>query len=401
MKTLSDRPWLLITFFLIANLFSSIAVAIGMYLIPWYISNNAGDPSSLATTAMFSAVLVLCLTPFIGRIIDSFNRKSILMFITIAVLILFLFLSLSGSTFSNQLYALICAYICIQIYFAVFYSTRQGFIKDVFQASELYRINAILEIEAQSSTLIAALLVVTFSGSANIDIFMLLACMAFISLIILAVIPYTARNIKPGRAPESQQSTLPLSFLKTDLFCYISMGAIPFICIMTINIIQPPFMDSVLQQPISSYATYGIIYGCGAILVGFIMGKISNRYPQRNLVLMFTLTFTIALGIIALFPTLEVILICGFFLGFSNSASRISSNNLILQEVDSEVIGRAFSYGQFFALCGRIIATGLVPLIFVSDYKLVWNYVFAISLIAPVVLLVRRYLDQVEPSEAR
>ncbi|AOM41592.1 MFS transporter [Xenorhabdus hominickii] len=161
---------------------------------------------------------------------------------------------------------------------------------------------------------------------------------------------------------------------------------------MTINVIQAPFMNSVLLEPISSYATYGIIYGCGAILVGFIMERLSNRYPQRNLILLFTSTFAITLAVIALNPTLEIILAGGFILGFCNSASRISSQNLILHEVDSAMIGRTFSYGQFFTLCGRIIATGLVPLIFANDYRLVWNYVFAISIIAPMVLLLRRYL---------
>lgn len=168
----------------------------------------------------------------------------------------------------------------------------------------------------------------------------------------------------------------------------MAIGAIPFICIMTINVIQAPFMDGVLHEPISSYATYGIIYGCGAILVGFIMGWLSNRYPQRNFI--FTSVFAITLGVIALNPTLEVILAGSFFLGFCNSTSRISSQNLILREVDSAIIGRAYSYGQFFTLCGRIIATGLVPLIFTNSYQQAWNYVFAISIIVPIVLLFRR-----------
>ncbi|OTA20803.1 hypothetical protein Xbed_01053 [Xenorhabdus beddingii] len=207
---------------------------------------------------------------------------------------------------------------------AIFYTIRQGFIKDVFEEGELYRINAILEIESQSSTLLAALLVIFFADSlSHSGIFMLLAGMAFISLIMLMV-----------------------------------------------------------------------IYGCGAILVGFIMGWLSNRYPQRRLIFIFTATFAMTLGIMALYPTLEVILAGSFFLGFCHSASRVSSQNLILSEVDSAMIDRAFSYGQFFTLCGRIIATGLVPLIFTNDYRQAWNYVFAISIIAPTVLLFRRYVDK-------
>ncbi|MBI6549567.1 hypothetical protein [Xenorhabdus lircayensis] len=99
------------------------------------------------------------------------------------------------------------------------------------------------------------------------------------------------------------------------------------------------------------------------------MGQLSNHYPQRNLIFIFTFAFAVTLGVMALNPTLEVILVGGFFLGFCNSASRVSSQNLILREVDSAMIGRAFLYGQFFTLCGRIITTGLVPLIFVNDYR--------------------------------
>ncbi|MDC9582937.1 MFS transporter [Xenorhabdus sp. PR6a] len=395
MKILSGRPWLLIVFFLISNFFSSVAVSIGMYLIPWCISNTAGEPAFLATTAMFSALLILFLTPFIGKLIDSLNRKSILIFITIVILVLFLFLSLAKDNVLNRLYALICAYVFVQIYFAIFYTTRQGFIKDIFMESELFRINAILEIESQSSTLLAASLVIIFANSlTNTDIFMLLAGMVLISLMMLMVIPYASKRITDRNNRQYSHPKLPPSFLKTDLFCYMAMGAIPFICIMTINVIQAPFMNDVLLEPISAYATYGIIYGCGAILVGFILGRISNHYSQCNLVVVFTSVFAITLGVISLHPTLEFILVGGFFLGFCNSASRISSHNLILHEVDSAMIGRAFSYEQFFTLCGRIIATGLVPLMFANNYRQVWNYVFAISMIAPIVLLFRRYLDK-------
>ncbi|MBD2824284.1 MFS transporter [Xenorhabdus szentirmaii] len=395
MKILSERPWLLITFFLISNLFSSIAVSIGMYLIPWYISNTAGEPVFLANTAMLSALLILFLSPFIGKLIDSFNRKAILMFITIVILVLFLFLALSDDTFLNRLYALIGAYLFIQIYYSVFYNTRQGFIKDIFAESQLYRINAILEIETQSSILLAAALVFFFSTTlTSTDIFLVLAGMAFLSLVMLMVIPYTSNVTTGSKNTQAPLPKLSLSFLKTDLFCYMAMGNIPFICIMTINMIQAPFMNDVLLEPIGSYATYGIIYGCGAILVGFIMERLSGRYPQRKLVFIFTSIFAITLGIIALHPTLEVILAGSFFIGICNAAARISSNNLILLEVNSAIIGRTFSFGQFFSLCGRIIATGLVPLIFANNYQHVWNYIFAISLIAPVALLFRRYLDR-------
>ncbi|MDX7989047.1 MFS transporter [Xenorhabdus sp. 12] len=395
MKILSSRPWLLMAFFLISNLFSSIAVSIGMYLIPWYISNNAADPTFLATVATFSAILILFLTPFIGKLIDSFSRKSILIFITVIILVLFLFLSFSDYLVLNRLYSLIIAYLFIQIYYAIFYTTRQGFIKDVFKESQLYRINAILEIESQSSVLLASFLVIVFSGSlTSTSIFILLAGMAFISMMMLVVIPYTSKIATDRINRRHPLPKLPLSFLKTELFFYMAMGAIPFICIMTTTAIQAPFMSDVLHKPISSFAYYGIIYGSGAILVGFIMGRVSNRYSQRNLVLFFTSTFALTLGVIALHPTFEFIIIGGFFFGFCNSAARISSNNLILREVESGLIGRAFSYGQFFTLCGRIIATGLIPLIFINDYQKVWNYVFAISMIAPIGLLFRRYLER-------
>ncbi|WP_232326375.1 MFS transporter [Xenorhabdus hominickii] len=192
-------------------------------------SNTAGEPAFLATTAMFSAILLLFLTPVIGKFIDSLNRKSILIFITVIILVLFLFLFLSDDGVSNRLYALICAYVFIQIYFAIFYITRQGFIKDVFMENELYRINAILEIESQSSTLLAASLIILFASSlTSTDIFILLAGMAFISLIMLMLIPYASKIITDRNNPQHSRPKLPLSFLKTDLFCYMAMGAIPF-----------------------------------------------------------------------------------------------------------------------------------------------------------------------------
>ncbi|CDG88466.1 hypothetical protein XBFFL1_2550064 [Xenorhabdus bovienii str. feltiae Florida] len=72
----------------------------GIYLIPQYISNTGFSRDNNHTFCRPDTFSI----PLIGKIIDSFNR----------------------------LYSLIYTSMFIQIYFSIFYITRQRFIKDVF-----------------------------------------------------------------------------------------------------------------------------------------------------------------------------------------------------------------------------------------------------------------------------
>ncbi|CAI1093813.1 2-acyl-glycerophospho-ethanolamine acyltransferase [Serratia quinivorans] len=375
-----------LTLLITSNFFSSIAVSIGMYIIPWYISNEVGQPKLLAIMATISSMLLIFVTPWIGMLVDKFNRKKLITAINIIIFIAFILTVLSQYLSFGILFPLIASYFIVQFYYSVFYIARQGFIKDIFSGDYLSRTNSLLEMESQASTLISALLVISLSSYLSYNaIFMALATLVVFSLVILLAIPYQRHS--PAGIHIPKNSLLQLQPENRDVFIYLLMGAIPFVCIMVSNVVQAPFMHEVLNASIKSYASFGIIYGFGAILVSILLGWLAQKFPARKLVHIFIGGFTITVLVIATTPTLPVVLVGAFFLGFFNSASRISSQNVALNEVDSEKIGRVFSTAQLFTLINRVIATGLVVLLFQDDYTYAWVYILIISATAPVSLI--------------
>lgn len=357
-----------------------------MYIIPWYISNEVGQPKLLAIMATMSSMLLIFVTPWIGMLVDKFNRKKLITAINIIIFIAFILTVLSQYLSFGILFPLIASYFIVQFYYSVFYIARQGFIKDIFSGDYLSRTNSLLEMESQASTLISALLVISLSSYLSYNtIFMALATLVVFSLVILLAIPYQRHS--PAGVHIPRNSLLQLQPENRDVFIYLLMGAIPFVCIMVSNVVQAPFMHEVLNASIKSYASFGIIYGSGAILVSLLLGWLAQKFPARKLVHIFISGFTITVLVIATIPTLPVVLVGAFFLGFFNSASRISSQNVALNEVDSEKIGRVFSTAQLFTLINRVIATGLVVLLFQDNYTYAWVYILIISATAPVSLI--------------
>jgi len=238
--------------------------------------------------------------------------------------------------------------------------------------------------ESQASTLIAAVAVILLSGFLGSKVlFLLLSLMIFLSFATLLVIPY----VKSETQISFSASKLPDGFIKSDIGLFMMMGAIPFICMMVINTLLAPYLNFVLNQSIKLYATFGMVYGIGALLAGFILSQLGNKFSYKNLTLIFTSGFALVLLTIFIIPSALSIIIGSFFLGLFNSASRISSQNLVLKALPTEVLGRAFSIGQFFTLSSRTLFVGIVPLIFSQSYHFAWLYVFAISGLAPLVLL--------------
>lgn len=319
-------------------------------------------------------------------LVDKFNRKNLLTVVNAIVFVAFVLAIFSRYLSFDIIFPLIASYFVIQFYYAIFYIARQGFIKDIFNGDYLSRTNSLLEMESQASTLISALLVISASSYFSYDaIFTILAALVAISLVILLAIPYQRRSSAVLHMPKG--SLFQLQPESRDILVYLLMGAIPFVCIMVVNVIQAPFMHEVLNASIESYASFGIIYGLGAILVSILLGWLSQKFPARKLVHIFTGGFALTVLVIATTPTLPVVLFCAFFLGFFNSASRISSQNVVLNEVESEKIGRVFSTGQLFTLINRVIATGLAVFLFQDGYEHAWIYILAISITAPASLM--------------
>ncbi|CAI0910400.1 MFS transporter [Serratia ficaria] len=369
-----------------SNFFSSVAVSIGMYIIPWYISNDGEQPRLLAMMATMSSLTLIFITPWIGMLVDKFNRKNLLTALNVLICIAFI-LAICSRYFSfSIMLPLVASYFVVQFYYAIFYIARQGFIKDIFSGDYLSRTNSLLEMESQASTLISALLVISVSSYLSYDtIFVLLVVLIVISLFILLAIPYQRRSPVNAQMPKS--SLIQFQPENRNVILYLLIGAVPFVCIMVVNVIQAPFMHEVLHASIESYASFGIIYGLGAILVSLLLGWLAPKFPARKLVHLFTGGFALTVLLIASSPTLPVILCGAFFLGLFNSASRISSQNVVLTEIDSEKIGRVFSTGQLFTLINRVLATGLVVILFQESYEYAWSYVLMISAIAPVSLM--------------
>lgn len=316
-------------------------------------------------------------------LVDKFNRKNLLTLLNIIICIAFILAIFSRYFSFSIMLPLVVSYFVVQFYYAIFYIARQGFIKDIFSGDYLSRTNSLLEMESQASTLISALLVISVSSYLNYDtIFVLLVVLIVISLFILLAIPY--QRCSPVNTQISKSSLIQFQPENRNVILYLLVGAVPFVCIMVVNVIQAPFMHEILHVSIESYASFGIIYGLGAILVSLLLGWLAPKFSARKLVHLFTGGFVLTVLLIACAPTLPVILCGAFFLGLFNSASRISSQNVVLTEIDSEKIGRVFSTGQLFTLINRVIATGLVVILFQESYEYAWSYVLVISVIAPI-----------------
>ena len=347
-----------LTILFLTNLSASIAIGLSMVIIPWELLSLSDGSSILASIASVSTFILIFLTPIIGGVIDSVNRKTVII-ISMAIMgTILLFCSIFYGNITIRIIILSVFYFSSQLFFAVFYNARNAFIQESFEVSEYSKINSLMEIETQLSTIISAIFTIIYLDESMFN------QVIFLSSALLMISSFFTTFLKGGSCFHEEKTVSRRFkfglwfeiFDKNRKIFIVSLCAnSPFIAVMMINIANPAYIKNIIEGGISLLAIFTISFSAGASLISAMGSSIIRAIGSYRLIFWSILLFSSTSLVVVLKPTSTVIVIMAFFWGGFNSLSKIALSTYLMKNVKKDEIGSFYGVIQSLVYISRTI----------------------------------------------
>ena len=95
LDSMTQKGWKKVFFpFWISQMFSILGSSLVMFTLVWWLTEETGSATVLATATMFGMIPEIIVQPFAGAIVDRLNRKQVIIFADAAIAIATLFLGI-------------------------------------------------------------------------------------------------------------------------------------------------------------------------------------------------------------------------------------------------------------------------------------------------------------------
>jgi len=384
---------------LLANFMASIATGISSILIPWILVKefSSNQFSMLASATTF---VLIFLMPLVGRTVDRFRRKRILVFTSLAGALFFLTLSLIERGNAAYSITLLIAFSLTQVYYNVFFPARGALAQSLTEKRNFGRLNGWLEIENQTAAFSAGTLAVLLLDLVAIStIFQVCMGSLICAAIAFETLPEKARSVGHADAPTQQKKT---PVFDRALVLLALAGNMPFVCVMLLNVVKPIYISDVLFGSAEILAVVSVCYTIGAVASGVFASGLMDRMGAHASLMMAIGGFVLSTSILMFTGSAGVLYASSICWGVFNSLARISTQTIAMGQVQNDVMGRFSAHVQRWTMFARTAAIlGFTGMFLGVDYAYSFWYVTAVALVGPVLLLVRRRVPTVADAGGR
>ncbi len=381
-----------------------------MIAIPWYFAKQ-GELDFFLTFYIFANILLLFWVPYSGTLVDKYDRKKVFLSINLVCgffLGIISWIGYNNGGLSSNLVALV--FIMTFLNYSIHYPCLYAFVQEITTKSFYGKISSILEVQGQSTNIIAGAFAVlllegvsdegfkffgfhfnpgfSFEAWKIHEVFMLDCATYFVSLMIISAISYVAlTERKPENFPLKERLKIGWKFLANNrsVFLFGVFSYMIFVALMLeAFFLGAAYVDNHLQLGGDVYAASDIAYSIGALLSGFTIRIIFRNIniPLSIIILMFLTSLNFM--IIGITNGESIYYLTMFLLGVSNAGTRILRVNYLFNNVPNQYFGRAASIFNIANIVARISLLSLFTLSFFHQAN---NIIYA-YLIVSVLLLI-------------
>jgi MFS transporter, DHA3 family, macrolide efflux protein len=413
---LKNKKALLLLF--LADGISGFAQGITMLAIPWYFADhNMGGTFSLFYAAITLAALFWGL--YAGALVDGFNRKDV--FLGTNFISGLLIISIASLGFKEGLlYVPLIIVVFTSTFFGYYihYPNLYAFAQEITEPKDYTKVTSYIEIVGQSTTIGAAALgalllkgldtTIDFNFMGIVvympvylekwhlhEIFLMDGFTYMIAFLIIIFIKYVPIKtvVDYDEGPLFERLKTGYDYLKKNplvtLFgiCSYSIFIVGLIEMFTL---LPLYIKNHLGLEGDALGASKLMYGCGALVSGFIISKILKFFPVPKSIIILTLLTAAAFIVVTFTSDIWVFYVFSLIIGFTNSGSRIFRVSYLFNLVPNEITGRVNS---MFNVITTIIRTGLILAFsysfFTTGSNVKWAYFILglITLVSGIVLM--------------
>lgn len=356
---------------LCANAISGFAQGVTMVSIPWYFTDIL-DRSSFFGWA-FAAITFLTLpwSLYAGTITDRYPRKKVFLGITAIGLVIALGVATTGFIQGDVPSPLILLLFASTIFiYNVHYPTLYAFGQEVTDPENYGRTNSLIEIQGQSTSVIAGALATVLLSGTGVEnhllksilpftvepwtlqeIFMMDACTYALAFIIIACIPYTPdpnKQVDKGTVMERFKGGLRFLGRNRPLIHFgVATYSVFIVVIVTGFYLMAMYISQHLGREGDVYGVGEMLYAGGAISAGFFIRAIFRRTNTVAAIIILMVITSVGLFLCSMTRITPLFLAFCFALGLCNAGTRILRITYLFKHIPNHVIGRANSIFAF------------------------------------------------------
>jgi len=358
------KPNKSISLLLLSIITCSLAQGLTIIAIPWYFTDILDLSSKFSLFYGIVTLIGLFWGLYAGVIIDTFNRKKILLYIN--WISTFIFGSIGASTYfltTLNPFLIFLGFATCSFYYIIFFPNLYALVQELTQKKEYIKINSLIEVFFQTTSIIAATICgLLLSGSQTLleyvnwnffefqkweinEIFILNSILYFITSILLNWIPYdyTKFTKVPTIFSTLQEIKKASSFLikKKHILIYGICSQIIFaFLIVELFSLLPLFVKNCLHESIIIFSLADVVYGLGAIIAGFVTIKILNYINKVSFTLFLILIAGYSFLIMVKFPDIIIFFLTTLIIGVTNASTRITRMSYFFENIPNYIIGR-------------------------------------------------------------
>jgi MFS family permease len=347
-------------FILAANILSSVGSGITMIAVPWLLVSSGDGASIYGYATIVMTIINFIMSPFIGQWVDRFSRKKILMLGEAIGFLLVLAFAISG--FIGVEYGIwhyMILYGTGSFYYNLFYPGMFALNQEIFPKSVYKTLNGAMEIQGQLSSVIAGALAAVWIGIMDLEWMLLFDSITYIgAFCFFWAIPYVPKSISTEKIDSFwMKLTEGYRYMKNrpKLFFFLMASFMPFIGVMVTNYLFPVYLSDVLKVDGSIYGAQNMIYGVGAVLAGFLIPFLANKFGNENSIVFTALIYTIGISIIIFIKIIPLYLVLIALLAFGNAGTRVARNSFLMDSVPNQIVGRVDSLFRTIGLGIRVL----------------------------------------------
>ncbi len=372
--------------------------------LSYYFSFNRQSIILFAISNFSAMILGMLLRVPIGNMLDSRNRKHVLLMNQIFTS-LFLFVEFYCAMIPIMLLLFITS-IMLSVSSDIGWSAINTIMRSYSDGINTGMMNGMSEVFGQLPSLLSGIFFFSISGFINLHSSLnISAILDLLSLIFLLFIPYEHNKSKTGKGKVvkvRKQSPIEAfrekrKWKKHFERSFLTMGLMlnaPFILIITGNFVLPVIEIYYLHRGADFIAIMEAVYAASAALSGIIFPNIMKKIGLRNSIFFSYSIFVFSFIIMSVYLTPLTLILSSIPRGIGNGGTRIGRNTMIMHRIENAYIGRFNGLLSFYVDALKILLVFLTAFsfLFISLYLVIeMETIFIFAMLTLIIGMERKF----------
>lgn len=362
-----------------------------MLAVPWYFTQILGLPGRFGLLYALVSFTLFFWRTFTGSLVDRYSRKRIFLVLNSVNGMLMLVIAAVGLHLGQTPSFLAMLAFAATIYnFNIHYPNLYALCQELSQSKHYGKINSLIEIQAQVTTVISgALAGILLSGASDgamtilgqmvqlpftfqafdlADILLIDGGTYLVSALLMLGIrytPQTRRDIERGSLPKRLRSGYRFLTERPRLL-WFGIGSYSVFAIILVFsfFLLPQYIRLAIGGEADVYGSAEMTLAAGALAAGWLSPTLMRRYALVGAVQVTLVLASVLMFLLAAFPDEGLLYAVMACLGWCNSSLRVYRITYIFRKTPNGVIGRTNSLFSMVNIGERMLFLGIFSLPF-------------------------------------